>query len=584
MSTFTIGETDFLLDGHPHRILSGALHYFRVHPDDWADRIRKARLLGLNTIETYVAWNAHEPARGAWDATGANDLGRFLDLVAAEGMHAIVRPGPYICAEWHNGGLPVWLTADADMRLRSSDPRYLAEVTAYLRRVYDVVRPRQVDHGGPVILVQIENEYGAYGCDRRYLETLVEATRGAGITVPLTTIDQPEPAMLRAGSLPGLHLTGSFGSRAGERLATLRDHQPTGPLMCAEFWDGWFDWWGGLHHTTSAADAAAELDALLAAGASVNLYMLHGGTNPGLTNGANHKGRYLPITTSYDYDAPLDEAGDPTDKFWAFREVIARYAPVPDEVPARAVPRPEFTVPLVATAVTVEDAAVPLGGTGDDPPSFDELGIPSGMLLHTAPLPGAGTLALGEVRDHAWVSVDGVRVGDLSRIRGERALAVPAGQTVELLVEEQGRVNYGPLIGECKGIVDGVRLDAAPVRGWTTAQVDLARFADLVADAPAGHVPHGDAPLSGPAGLRAEFTLEAASDLFLDTDGWGKGFAFVNGFLLGRYWSNGPQRTLFVPRPVTRAGANTLVVFELSAMTDARARFLPAPELGPHEE
>ncbi|KHK97848.1 beta-galactosidase [Microbacterium mangrovi] len=588
MSTFTIGETDFLLDGHPHRILSGALHYFRVHPDDWADRIRKARLLGLNTIETYVAWNAHEPVRGEWNATGGNDLGRFLDLVAAEGMHAIVRPGPYICAEWHNGGLPVWLTADDELCLRTSDPRYVAEVTAYLRRVYDIVRPRQLDQGGPVILVQIENEYGAYGSDSRYLELLMDSTRDAGITVPLTTVDQPEPGMLRDGSLPGLHATGSFGSHVGERLATLREHQRTGPLMCSEFWDGWFDWWGGLHHTTSAADSARELDALLAAGASVNLYMVHGGTNAGLTNGANHKGRYLPITTSYDYDAPLDEAGDPTEKYWAFRDVIARYAPVPDEVPAPATERPAFTVPLTPTAVTVSDAAVPVGAVTDEPPTFDELGIPSGLLLHSAvlrraDLPGGGTLAVGEVRDHAWVSVDGMRVGELSRIRGERALAVPAGERIELLVEEQGRVNYGPRIGERKGLVDGVRLDGAAVTGWTTARIDLAAFADLVSAAPTAD-PVREASFSGPVGLRAEFALDAASDLFLDTDGWGKGFAFVNGFLLGRYWSNGPQRTLFVPRPATRPGTNTLVVLELSSMTAPRARFLPCAHLGPHEE
>ena len=584
MSTFTIGETDFLLDGHPHRILSGALHYFRVHPDDWADRIRKARLLGLNTIETYVAWNAHEPARGAWDATGANDLGRFLDLVAAEGLHAIVRPGPYICAEWHNGGLPVWLTADAGLQLRSSDPRYLAEVTAYLDRVYEIVAPRQIHRGGGVVLVQIENEYGAYGSDKAYLEELVRVTRDAGITVPLTTVDQPEMRMLRDGNLTELHATGSFGSRVRERLATLREHQPTGPLMCSEYWDGWFDWWGGLHHTTNVAESAAQLDALLAAGASVNLYMVHGGTNAGLTNGANHKGRYLPIVTSYDYDAPLDEAGDPTEKFWAFRDVIARYAPVPDEVPAAARPRPAFTVPLTPAAVTVADAAVPVGADDDSPPTFDELGIPSGLLLHTAALPAPGTLTVGEVRDHAWVSVDGVRVGELSRIRGDRALAVPAGETIELLVEEQGRVNYGPRIGERKGIVDGIRMDTAPLTGWATARIDLARFAELVtAAAPAGGSRLA-APLAGPTGLRAEFTLEAASDLFLDTHGWGKGFVFVNGVLLGRYWSNGPQRTLFVPRPVTRAGRNTLVVLELSAITDSRARFVPAAALGPCEE
>ena len=371
MPTITIGDADFLLDGQPHRILSGAIHYFRVHPEQWADRIHKARLMGLNTIETYVAWNAHEPRRGAWDATGWNDLGRFLDLVAAEGMHAIVRPGPYICAEWHNGGLPVWLTSTPEVGLRRSEPGYLAEVERYLRNVYDIVEPRQLDRGGPVILVQIENEYGAYGDDKDYLAELVRVTLDAGITVPLTTIDQPQPQMLRDGSLPGVHLTGSFGSRVPERLAELRRHQPTGPLMCAEFWDGWFDWWGGVHHTTSVAAAAAELDALLAAGASVNIYMFHGGTNFGHTGGANDKGRYLPIVTSYDYDAPLDEAGNPTEKYFAFRDVIARYAPVPDEVPAAAASTPSFSVPLVPSGRSAAEPCPrrPCRPTTSRPPS-----------------------------------------------------------------------------------------------------------------------------------------------------------------------------------------------------------------------
>ncbi|WP_231648255.1 beta-galactosidase [Saccharothrix sp. NRRL B-16348] len=294
MPQFSIGEHDFLLDGKPFRVLSGALHYFRVHPDHWADRIDKARRMGLNTIETYVAWNAHAPAPDAFDLTGGLDLGRFLRLVADAGMKAIVRPGPYICAEWDNGGLPAWLFRDPRVGVRRAEPRYLAAVKDYLDRVYEVVAPLQVQHGGPVILVQIENEYGAFGDDKTYLKTLAEHTRDAGITVPLTTIDQPTDEMLAAGSLEGLHLTASFGSRSADRLATLRRHQPTGPLMCAEFWNGWFDHWGSHHHTTSAEESAAELDALLAAGASVNFYMFHGGTNFGFTSGANDKGVYQP--------------------------------------------------------------------------------------------------------------------------------------------------------------------------------------------------------------------------------------------------------------------------------------------------
>ncbi|GAA4359220.1 glycoside hydrolase family 35 protein [Microbacterium rhizosphaerae] len=581
MPSFTIGDADFLLDGEPHRILSGAIHYFRVHPDDWADRIRKARLMGLNAVETYVAWNAHEPVRGEWDATGANDLARFLDLVAAEGMHAMVRPGPYICAEWHNGGLPVWLTGMDGVGLRRSEPQYLEAVSGFLRRVYEIVVPRQIDRGGPVILVQIENEYGAYGDDADYLEELVRLTREAGVVVPLTTVDQPQPDMLRNGSLPTLHRTGSFGSQAAERLATLREHQPTGPLMCSEFWDGWFDWWGGAHHTTSAADSARELDTLLAAGASVNIYMFHGGTNSGLTNGANDKGRYLPITTSYDYDSPLDEAGDPTEKYEAFREVIARYSPVPAEAPAARADRPAFTVPLASTPVSMTDAVALAVEGCDEPPTFDQLGRSSGLVRYTASLPAGGVLVVGEVRDRAWVAVDGVRVGILSRTRHDRAIAVPAGDTVELLVEEQGRVNYADRLGEPKGLIGGVTLDGVPLRGWAAQPIDLDRLAAsaLSADAESAH-----GPVAGPAVLRTVFALAEATDLFLDTAGWGTGFAFVNGFALGRYAATGPQRTLYVPRPVVRAGENTLVVVELEAVIEPAASFVPGALLGDTEE
>lgn len=583
MTSFSIGETDFLRAGLPHQVISGAIHYFRVHPDQWQDRIRKARLMGLNTIETYVAWNAHEPRRGEWDATGWNDLGRFLDLIQAEGMDAIVRPGPYICAEWHNGGLPTWLTA-GERELRSSEPSFLADVSDYLRRVYEIVAPRQIDRGGSVVLVQIENEYGAYGSDKAYLEALVALTRDAGITVPLTTVDQPTDQMLADGSLPGLHKTGSFGSRSAERLATLRAHQSTGPLMCSEFWDGWFDWWGGVHHTTDVAAAAADLDELLAAGASVNIYMFHGGTNFGLTNGANHKGRYLPIVTSYDYDAPLDEAGNPTAKFFAFRDVIAKYAAVPDELPAVATPSPAFRAPLTpAGAWTDAPASAP---SAPAPATFDALGHLSALVRYDVELPegAGGLLTLDEVRDLGWVSVDGRLVGTLSRTRHDRLLPIPAGRTLSILVEEQGRVNYDHRLGEEKGLVGTPALNGVPLSGWHSTPLDVARIADEIAartTADGGSdASDAVAEATGPRAWVADFDLDSPADLSLDTAAWSKGYAFVNGFFLGRYWRNGPQRTLFVPSPATNEGANRLVVLELEQLLDPVADFASALALG----
>ena len=582
VETFAIGDTDFLLNGEPFRVLSGAIHYFRVHPDQWADRIAKAHAMGLNTIETYVAWNAHEPKRGEWNTTGGNDLGRFLDLVAAEGMYAIVRPGPYICAEWHNGGLPAWLTSIDGIGLRRSEPQYLAEVTRYLQNVYEIVASRQIDQGGPVIFVQIENEYGAYGSDKDYLRALVEVTHDASITVPLTTIDQPTDTMLSAGSLPGLHLTGSFGSRATERLATLRKHQPTGPLMCAEFWDGWFDWWGGPHHVTDAREAARELDELLASGASVNFYMFHGGTNFGLTNGANHKGRYLPIATSYDYDAPLDEAGNPTEKYFAFRDVIAQYSPVPDEVPPSAEPAPEFEFELrvVGDWTPRPDSNQESHTT---PPTFEQLDHTSALVLYTTHLPLMHESALfevDEVRDHAWVEVDGIPVGTISRTLQQRSIVLPPGRVLTLLVEEQGRVNYDERIGEHKGLIGSPLLDGRLLTGWTASPVDVA---DLGRSAGAA-VSSTTTRTSARSTLRGSFTLDNPADLFLETGNWGKGYAFINGFFLGRYWRTGPQHTLYVPGPVTKAGENSVVVVELERGTRDVARFVPSASLGHTEE
>lgn len=579
-SRFAIGETDFLLDGAPHRIISGAVHYPRVHPELWRDRIRKARLMGLNAIETYVAWNAHEPVRGQWRADGDVDLGRFLDIIADEGMHAIVRPGPYVCAEWHNGGLPTWLTSMQGVRLRSSDPVYLAEVSAYLEKVNAIIAPRQIDQGGSVILVQIENEYGAYGFDKGYLDELVRVTRAAGITIPLTQVDQPIPHMLENGAHPELHKTGSFGSRIDERLATLREHQPSGPLMCMEFWCGWFDHWGEKHHTTAFADSAADLDRLLAAGASVNIYMVHGGTNFGLTAGANDSGRYLPMVTSYDYDAPISESGDLTEKFHAFREVISKHAPVPDLPPTDPVCAPTPHAVLEAVLNPLDLVATDRGEFAA-PPTMDELGADVVLAEYVTAVAGSGVLE-AEVRDHAWVDRDGTPAGRLQRTSGDLSIVVPPGRALRLLVEETGRVNYDTKIGETKGLIGSPLLDGEELPGpWHVRTFDVPALGRAVSDATGSvAVPTGRA--SGPVGLRADIDLAEPADLFLDTSGWGKGYAWVNDFFLGRYWRRGPQRTLYVPGPATRAGRNRVVIVELEAVTDATVRFLPRPDLG-HE-
>jgi beta-galactosidase len=599
---FAIGERDFLLDGQPFRIMSGALHYFRVHPGHWADRIRKARQMGLNTVETYVAWNAHAPRAGEFHLDGRLDLGRFLDLVAEEGMNAIVRPGPYICGEWTNGGLPAWLYRDSAIGIRRSEPAYLVAVRRYLDQLSPVIVPRQVDRGGPILLVQVENEYGAYGADKGYLAALAVMLREAGVTVPLITVDQARDEMLANGTLPGALATGSFGSDVAARLAVLRRHQPDGPLMCAEFWDGWFDDWGGHHHLTPAAQAAAHLDELLSAGASVNIYMFHGGTNFGLTSGANDKGTYQPITTSYDYDAPLDEAGNPTAKYWAFREVIARHTTVCEDRPDAAAPSPELTV-VLGQSLPLWAVAGRLGrwARHDEVVTMDEIGQYQGLAIYQADidLRQPSVLTVGEVRDRAQVFLDGQPVGILARDHHERSLPLPAARRakrarLEILLEDQGRVNYGPRTGEPKGLIGPVAVNGDPVRGWRVLPLlldDIAPVAEALRRGPAETV----TTLPGPVFARAVFDLTTPGlgapdpapsdppnpgDLFLSTAGLGKGIAWLNGFCLGRYWSRGPQRTLYVPGPVTREAGNELIILELQAAATATVAFTAGPDLG----
>ncbi|OKK02423.1 beta-galactosidase [Streptomyces sp. CB03234] len=586
MPALTTTPDGFLLHGEPFRIISGAMHYFRVHPGQWADRLRKARLMGLNTVETYVPWNAHQPDPGGpLVLDGLLDLPRYLRLAQEEGLHVLLRPGPYICAEWDGGGLPSWLTSDPDIRLRSSDPRFTGAVDRYLDLLLPPLLPHLAASGGPVIAVQVENEYGAYGDDAAYLKHLEQGLRARGVEELLFTCDQADPAHLAAGSLPGTLATGTFGGRIEQSLARLRAHRSEGPLMCSEFWVGWFDHWGGPHHTRDAADAADGLDRLLAAGASVNIYMFHGGTNFGFTNGAVHEHAYTPTVTSYDYDAPLAECGDPTPKYHAFREVIARHAPVPGE------PAPAPGAKLPPTPVVLDQRAplLPLAGAlaepvrTDDPPTMGDLGLRAGFLLHRTTLPGAGEGLLtfaGGVGDRAQVFVDSAPVGVLERERHDETLPlrVPRpGAVLDVLVEDLGGVNYGPRIGTPKGLLGPVAFNGTVLRGWDCHPLPL----DDPRAVPFG--PSAAATDAGPAFHRGTFDVRAPADAFLALPGWTKGQAWINGFALGRYWNRGPQRTLYVPAPVLRPGTNELVVLELHATTGTRALLTDTPDLGPEK-
>lgn len=583
MPVLQTDQTGFLLDGKPFRFLSGGLHYFRVHPEQWEDRLRKARLMGLNTVETYVPWNLHQPRPDRFVLDGGLDLPRFLDLAAAEGLHVLLRPGPYICAEWEGGGLPSWLLTEPDIRLRSRDPRFLAAVDDFFRRLLTPLQPYLASRGGPVLAVQVENEYGAYGDDTAYMEHIAGSLRACGVDVPLFTCDQPVD--LERGALPGVLATANFGSRSAHHLAALRAQRPEGPLMTTEFWIGWFDRWGARHVVRDADDAARELDEVLAAGASVNFYMFHGGTNFGFTNGANDKHTYRPTVTSYDYDSPLDEAGDPTEKYTAFRDVIAKYAPVPDApVPA---PGAKLTVPAVPLTQSAE-----LLASADElssriasrrPLTMEELEQDFGFVLYetTVPVRGPALLEIEQVRDRAQVFVDGQPVGVLERENHEHSLAFTApraGSVLSILVENQGRVNYGQGIHDRKGLLGSVLVDGVEPSAWTNRPLPLAAL-EQIPFAPTTTTP------VGPAFHRGTFDVAEPADTHLHLDGWTKGNAWVNGFPLGRYWSRGPQKSLYVPAPVLRPGANEIVVLELHAGPRGRTvDFRATPDLGPTEE
>ncbi|WP_030689216.1 beta-galactosidase [Streptomyces globisporus] len=578
-------DGELLRDGEPHRVLAGTLHYFRVHPDQWADRLERMAAMGLNTVDTYVAWNFHERRRGQIRFDGWRDLDRFLRLAQEAGLDAIVRPGPYMCAEWDNGGLPAWLTDRPGMRLRSSYEPYLREVA----RWFDVLIPRLAAHqagrGGPVVAVQVENEYGSYGDDHTYTRWVRDALTARGITELLYTADGPTELMLDGGTVHGVLAAATFGSRAGEVAELLRSRREGEPFLCAEFWNGWFDHWGEKHHTRSVESATDTLGEILDAGGSVSLYPAHGGTNFGLWAGANHDGGIRPTVTSYDSHAPIAENGELTPKFFAFRDRLRPVSTTPDRpLP----PTPRLLTPRAAPLTrgaglldALESMTQPV--VSSDPLTFGELGQASGLVLYRANprLPrGTNELTVFGLHDRAQVFVDGAPVGVLERETGSLDIEGNGERVrLDLLVENQGRINYGPLLGQGKGILGGVRIDRRLVHGWSMYRLPL----DEWTPQDVRHAVTSAAP-GGAAGFAtAHFIVDDPADTFLALPGSGKGFAWINGFLLGRYWEIGPQGTLYVPAPLLAEGRNTLTILELDHFGD-RAELCDRPELGPTEE
>ncbi|TQL77540.1 beta-galactosidase [Stackebrandtia endophytica] len=562
------------MSGRP--VVSGAVHYFRILPQQWEQRLRMLRAMGANCVETYVPWNLHQRRPG--ETTGVADLAGFLDLAASLDLAAIVRPGPYICAEWENGGLPSWLRAeDRHAPLRCSDPGFLAAVDAWFGELIPVIAQRQVDRGGNVIAVQVENEYGSYGSDADYLRHLADGLVRLGITVPLFTSDGPTDAMLTAGSVDGLPTSVNFGSRPEEAFEVQRRRRPDDHPWCMEFWNGWFDHWGESHHVRDPADAADVLNRMLAAGANVNIYMAHGGTNFGTWAGANHEVGYQPTVTSYDYDAPIGESGGATAKFHAFREVIGRYLPVgdiPEPDPVLPTQRVELTesLPLLSVLPAAPTERFP------SPPRFEELGLDQGLVVYRHRLRGprqSEALTVAGVADRAQLFLDGEPLATLERDGADTVdLATVEDRDLSIVVESLGRVNFGPLLGESKGILDGVRHGRQTLHGWTAQPIGLDDIRWLPWETAAEEA-------AGPRFHRGRLTVETPADGFLALPGWRNGYVWVNGFCLGRYREAGPQATLYLPWPLLRAGDNEIVVLELDTTDATGIELRSEPDLGP---
>lgn len=582
MHPVTIQGNDFVCNGRPIQLLSGAMHYFRVVPEYWRDRLLKLKAMGLNTVETYVAWDLHEPRPGRFNFAGNLDLVHYLELAAELGLKAIVRPGPYMCSEWDLGGLPPWLLKDPNMRLRCAYPPYLKAVDRFFDALLAPLVPLQAANGGPLIALQVENEYGSYGNDKTYLRHLADGLRRRGITELLFTSDGDSDCMLQGGTLPDLHKVVNFGSDPERNFRNLRRYQPTGPLMCGEFWNGWFDHWGETHHRRDAADAAACLDQMLASGASVNLYMFHGGSNFGFMNGANHTGtEYQPTINSYDFDAPLTECGDITPKYLAYREVIAKYHPLPDiALPPSVVKRAYGEVTLTETApllANLELLAKPVQRAAPVP--MEMLDQNYGFIHYRTIIQGpreTNTLNLQEVHDRALVFLNGEYRGVIDRDGKEAAVQLafgPGAHQLDILVENMGRVNYGTRLHDRKGITEGVRIGDHYLFDWTIFPLPLTNLRKLRFGP--------EATVTGPAFHRGIFRVDAPADTFLALPGWTKGVAWINGFNLGRYWeAKGPQRTLYVPAPKLRRGRNELIVLELHDPGPRKAQFRDTPDLG----
>ena len=580
--TFEIGKGTFLLNGEPMVVKAAEVHYPRIPQPYWEQRILSCKALGMNTLCLYVFWNLHEQEEGKFDFSGNNDIAAFCRLAQKHGMYVIVRPGPYVCAEWEMGGLPWWLLKKQDVQLRSLDPYYLDRVKIFMNEVGKQLADLQITRGGNIIMVQVENEFGSYGIDKPYVTEIRDIVKGAGFTdVPLFQCDWS--SNFTNNALDDLLWTINFGTGANidQQFKKLKELRPETPLMCSEFWSGWFDHWGRKHETRDAATMVSGIKDMLDRNISFSLYMTHGGTTFGWWGGANNPA-YSAMCSSYDYDAPISEAGWTTSKYFQLRELLQQYAPEGTTLPEPPAPFPVMEIP----AITEWEVAplfdnLPEAKHTEDIKPMEQFDQGWGSILYRTVLKNdiSGVLHIDEVHDWAQVFADGKLLGRLDRRRGEFTLDLKStlkkGTQLDILIETMGRVNFDKSIHDRKGITNKVEVvsgkNTVELKDWMV--YNLPPFYEFVSDK---KYQKGKA-LDAPAYYRATFNLDKTGDTFLDMQTWGKGMVWVNGHAMGRFWEIGPQQTLFMPGCGLKEGENEIIVLDLKGPVETKVMGLTKP-------